>query len=298
MSKFLYPVSMKANAEQKQYLKGELKKLGYIIMGNPENAGCDYLCTNHAHLSDRATMLPDDCKMSNGRAFIPEYNPELFLALAAQKEGGGKGCWYRMANPSCVKGWELVKNEMEYLALGKECLATKEELIAHFTKSKTEDMKPSKEIQIERAKDSVEYHKKKLEKWQSTLAELQSTPKKVTIDDIVEELKPKWYWLIDGELSKAPKDKSHEYMAINEQEARNQALYAQLRLAVWWANMGEKKNTETHYIFMDNREWKLGVNVHTTRVDSPFIFHSKQARDKFLAIENIEELLKKYYETL
>lgn len=157
-NRFLYPVSMAVTHEQKEYLKGELIKLGYIWKGSyEERYNC--ICTDYGGNDWIMGEIPIEDKTHFHRYFIDHYNPQLFLALAAQRELGGRRCYYKDRNGHI---YQLVDTIWTH---SSEQLATKEELIAHFTTTKTDEMdKEQIQQQIKELEQNIKFDKGRIER--------------------------------------------------------------------------------------------------------------------------------------
>jgi hypothetical protein len=152
---FSTPVSMEYG-ENMDFLKRELKALGYEWKDYSEQkteakfiATCYDMTENSAGITSKPVLF--------GRILLTTYNPDLFLALAAMRDGDEPhlGEWficikdYDLKNPIRRRKGDLVKtiedeNSCSGLTFGPTYnrkyirKATKEEIIAHFKEKKEE----------------------------------------------------------------------------------------------------------------------------------------------------------------
>ena len=96
--KFIQGVGMKCTQEQyEKDLKGKLLDMGYVENRLDEKFnGYNYIVNNITNRLGNVSNLNNFEVAANGRDVIEEYNPELFLALAAMtdKPNGIKGEWW------------------------------------------------------------------------------------------------------------------------------------------------------------------------------------------------------------
>jgi ethanolamine utilization microcompartment shell protein EutS len=98
MSKFIQPVSMRVTREQyERDLREPLLAMGYEEINVNSFIYCPIICTNYGNISDRLSNTEEGIKEHFNRHFIPEYNPEYFLAVAAMtnEELGIVGEWWK-----------------------------------------------------------------------------------------------------------------------------------------------------------------------------------------------------------
>lgn len=156
MPQFKQPVSMETPHEMSFNSLGEkLQDLGYTPMCIVNYHAAPYMVTNANNHHDGYTNAGSNMRHERGRYFIPEYNPELFLALAAMTTGDdwivgeylvcinghNKIFKYkRLEGANSDEGWADNNQKHTYRK------ATKEELIQHFKNPK---MQQSKKVRIE-----------------------------------------------------------------------------------------------------------------------------------------------------
>lgn len=158
MKKFITPVAMKVTKEQYESdLQSSLEGLGY------EHINCDgtHLCTFADGKNNKVARIPSRCKTDMSRYLIEDYNPKLFLALAAMTEGDeyGVGEW-GICKANTNSGHAYIHNKFYQCkevsvgllytvmddtgsnsnawGIGNFKKATKEELINHFSGAKEE----------------------------------------------------------------------------------------------------------------------------------------------------------------
>lgn len=86
MSKFKYPVSMVVTKEQFEAdLRKPLEELGYDFSQYMYLSTT--LCTNMDNRDDMVSHLSPSLRFDHKRFYIEGYRPDLFIALASQKEG-------------------------------------------------------------------------------------------------------------------------------------------------------------------------------------------------------------------
>jgi hypothetical protein len=156
MTKFITPVSMQVTQTQfEKDLKGPLLRMGYKI-NDTDFDKYPILVSNLDEKEGSIGYAIEERKDSAGRTFIDHYNPELFLVLAAMTdekcgiagewwtksgefgEGFTAGRLYRAGGSidrlGVFKGDNGATNGFYPNNLKYFRKATKEELIAHFTK--------------------------------------------------------------------------------------------------------------------------------------------------------------------
>ena len=154
MTNFAQPVSMPCTEEQyNRDLKEGLEKLvykAYMLSWN-----FDFICTNYQHQQNVFSDLGMIATVKNNRYFIPEYNPELFLAIAGMtnEQYGIAGEWWMCYNAFSVFEKDKLYKAYKSLDFPKALIvegeringrcgmnlhhfrkATLSELIANFTK--------------------------------------------------------------------------------------------------------------------------------------------------------------------
>lgn len=155
MNKFITPVSMNVSREKGDSLVKKLNNLGYTLhKAFDYSLFNDTLCTNRGNYNYQIGFLNDYTRFSNNRYFISDYNPELFLALAAMTSyddpiigeymiciKNTENCLYnnKIGDIFPIKSFNKGnKAEEGHFADGWSRKhfrkATKEELIAHFSK--------------------------------------------------------------------------------------------------------------------------------------------------------------------
>ena len=160
--KFIQPVSMRVTEEQyERDLREPLLAMGYKECAiNLYKKELDYLITNHSNNNGSLTNLGKEHLNLNARYFIPDYNPEFFLAIAAMtdKETPIVGEWLVCTEGSSLFGYKIgqvVQNQNPKLQLGHyHRKATLQELIEKFTNKETikesamkiEVIKPQEEV--------------------------------------------------------------------------------------------------------------------------------------------------------
>lgn len=130
---FLTPVSMRVTQEQfEKDLKQQLIDLGYCIKHLGNFSSLEYLATNFGGCTSEVSNVHKGDKLALNRHYIPVYNPDLFLALAAMTDEpkGIVGEWL-----SCNGLHQKTRPQDHYSTWRK---ATKEELIEYFTEKKVE----------------------------------------------------------------------------------------------------------------------------------------------------------------
>ena len=143
--KFIQPVSMRVTEEQyERDLREPLLAMGYKECAiNLYKKELDYLITNHSNNNNSLTNLGKEHLNLNARYFIPDYNPKLFLAIAAMtdKESPIVGEWLvcidEVSNIGGYKVGDFVKNENPNITLALFRRATLQELIEKFTNKET-----------------------------------------------------------------------------------------------------------------------------------------------------------------
>lgn len=154
--KFTCPVSMRVTPEQGEELCVELAKLCYIVEHVSDWLLGNFIATKRANISDSATNIMGNGINDYNRHYIPEYNKELFLALAAMSEGeeyyereivisennsddvkeGNLCLFVKFENSANLWIWVNLKTKVEFVKNKRYFRkATKEEIIAHFTKT-------------------------------------------------------------------------------------------------------------------------------------------------------------------
>ena len=141
-------------------LKEGLEKLGYkmnIVFGN----NMFYIGTNFDYQNYIGGTMPFSSVKERNRHFIPEYNPELFLAIAGMREGysdcaEGEYLYFVKGN-SRYKVGEIYRCAFSAKSINREYCrkATLSELTNHFKKEKMytlEDLKNGK-VLMERSKN-------------------------------------------------------------------------------------------------------------------------------------------------
>lgn len=140
--KFVTPVSMEVTQEQyNEDLKKPLEEMGYVstyLSHIRERRDC--LCTNVDETNNSIEFLNNSFKTGSKRYFIEEYNPELFLALAAMTSEGSWIVGEYMTGKAFNMFRKIVNiedNEMYYEGGGCYTMdfakkPTKEEIINHF----------------------------------------------------------------------------------------------------------------------------------------------------------------------
>ncbi len=102
MSKFIQPVSMRVTKEQyERDLREPLLAMGYEEESITSFLYCPIICTNYGGVGGELSNTEEGIKEHFNRHFIPEYNPEYFLAVAAMtnEELGIVGEWWK-----CIDG--------------------------------------------------------------------------------------------------------------------------------------------------------------------------------------------------
>src|SRR5690606_10197863 len=81
-------VSMPCTEEQyNRDLKEGLEKLGYEKMEALSGTPKQIICTQYSEANNHVAITTINNRHNKNRHFIPEYNPELFLAIAGMREG-------------------------------------------------------------------------------------------------------------------------------------------------------------------------------------------------------------------
>lgn len=162
MKKFKQSVSMKCSKNQyEKDLKEGMEKLGYKLLFGNAWGKCQYFMTSTCEGNE---VYPNQ-EVSRKSYYIPEYNPALFLAIAGMLKGDKicAGEWVKWSgNTPClgeVIGWressygtnyQLNVNGNKSSHDSCNCRhirkATLEELIQHFSTTKTNTMPPQTRI--------------------------------------------------------------------------------------------------------------------------------------------------------
>lgn len=111
MSKFIQPVSMRVTEEQYlRDLREPLLAMGYREERISGFSHCPIINNNYASKMGVVSNTGGICKEDFNRHFIPEYNPEYFLAVASMtnEELGIVGEW-----------WECIENSSDQFTLNK-----------------------------------------------------------------------------------------------------------------------------------------------------------------------------------
>jgi hypothetical protein len=179
--KFTQPVSMQCSQEQfERDLKEPLEKLGYKKFGNCTDE--DFLITNFGESPYRLTFTVSVCIHDFSRHFIDHYNPQLFISLASMSDepNGIVGEWF-INNGS--QFYQKKSNEGQVIPHFWK--ATKEELIAYFTKTpekegiKSEESKTIEELFFAdpiKFMDGLAYCRHQL------ISHIENEPKKIGVD--------------------------------------------------------------------------------------------------------------------
>jgi hypothetical protein len=166
---FITPVSMPCTeSHYKEFLEKPLKEMGYATYKMWENCDEKYICTNFSH---NALMITTHIShLYRGRYCIPEFNPDLFLALAAMTDSsdGVPGEYWKYIgdnNPYFTKNkiYKQIDDLSKSIAfidnkglkngfcannnIKNFTKATKQEIINHF--------KPTKMKEIEELKSQI-----------------------------------------------------------------------------------------------------------------------------------------------
>lgn len=183
--KFITPVSMQVTEEQyNQDLKKPLEEMGYkeVTVSHIKN-NRDCLCTNVNEINNYAEFLNHAYKHRLKRYAIEEYNPELFLALAAMTEGiepivgeyiigtkdskrcaSKKGVIYKVLqlDTTTSEVYRIGPNKLDVTSTVYSRKATKEEIINHFKELSQESvledtMKERKELKAMTDQELTDY---------------------------------------------------------------------------------------------------------------------------------------------
>ena len=174
-NKFRRPVSMQVTKEQyEKDLREPLLRMGYLELGVAEWVAAPVLVTNYANTVFCISNTINEYKKRHNRYFVPEYNPKLFLAIAAMsnEEYGIYGEWWYCTKDVKMEGSGKVEYNRGklYMGLDNERIinnsrtynhywrgdyrfehfrkATLQELITNFTENKQENIM-KKEITTE-----------------------------------------------------------------------------------------------------------------------------------------------------
>ena len=160
--KFIQPVSMRVTKEQyERELREPLLKMGYGEVTIANFNKMPIIATNYNGYYRSLSNLNDMRKSHYNRYFIPDYNPEFFLAIAAMtdKESPIVGEWLVCIDEmayiiSGYKVGEFVKNGNPNIELNWFRRATLQELIEKFTnKESIKEDTMKKELTQELIKD-------------------------------------------------------------------------------------------------------------------------------------------------
>lgn len=128
MSNFSQPISFVATYEQFNSIWPEMEKMGYSkTLDSPTyNSGIMYVTNQQGNdelITDYAVLTSP--KYEHNRIHIPEFNPELILAIAAMREGG---------NMNCREYYTDSENRMIYPGVENRFMwkATLSEILDHF----------------------------------------------------------------------------------------------------------------------------------------------------------------------
>ncbi len=156
---FAFPVSMIVTQEQFNFLSKELEKLGYENNGQCTKRSNPIVLYTNAGLNNNqyssVNLICGEAKTIHDRYFIEQYNPELFLALAAQttNEELAIGDYIKLRNGYIgdnkieqIVGFhynnkmKIGGREEQHCNPKEYEKATKEEIISHFINNKTNNM--------------------------------------------------------------------------------------------------------------------------------------------------------------
>lgn len=133
--KFTTPVSMQCTQEQFKELEKELYNLGYKLSRNTYTGrAANLVVSNFGGENGYYGRAASDTAEAHGRYYIDHYNPELFLALAAMSDhpmGLEDEYYIDIEYGLHIQKKYIVATLPKHTPMRK---ATKEELIAHFTK--------------------------------------------------------------------------------------------------------------------------------------------------------------------
>src|SRR5690606_17931428 len=88
MSNFAQPVSMPCTQEQyEQHLRQPILELGYEENNINSFDSWPYLVTNLFGRNNHVSNQNRSHVLTNNRHFIPTFNPQLFIAIAAMRTG-------------------------------------------------------------------------------------------------------------------------------------------------------------------------------------------------------------------
>ena len=133
---FTFPVAMKCTQSQFKEVRGRLEEMGYKISALDNFEVCIFLVNNLAGRNGEVSNLVKHDSSGYNRTVFEQWNPKLFLALAAMtdKEDGIKGEWWRyvadMKYPIVAQKY-LGEFTVPNTAWRK---ATSSEIIEHFEK--------------------------------------------------------------------------------------------------------------------------------------------------------------------
>ena len=111
-NKFTQPVSLQVTKEQyEKDLREPLLRMGYLELGVVEWVAAPVLVTNYGNSGFYISNTINEYKKRHNRYFVPEYNPEYFLAVAAMtnEELGIVGEWWK-----CINDVVMESNKITY----------------------------------------------------------------------------------------------------------------------------------------------------------------------------------------
>lgn len=160
--KFIQPVSMQVTKEQyERDLREPLLMLGYKEDDVTDWDESEILVTNFNGENEAIGIVADNRKNAENRHFIPEYNPQLFLAIAAMTKGGIPIVreWFvytdYVVERAGYKVGVLYKNENPLINARWKRKATLQELIDKFTNKKQDIMKEITNEQFNELKNLI-----------------------------------------------------------------------------------------------------------------------------------------------
>ena len=146
--KFIQPVSMRVTEEQYQRdLREPLLKMGYEEVRITDWDEAPILATNYEDTEYILSNVGEESKDNYDRYFIPDYNPELFLAIAAMTDSispiAGEWIVYTdsMAEMLGLRARQLYRVGKLNTNTRYMRKATLQELIEKFTNQKQDIMK-------------------------------------------------------------------------------------------------------------------------------------------------------------
>ena len=138
-NKFTQPVSMQVTKEQyEKDLREPLLRMGYLELGVAEWVAAPVLVTNYANTGFCISNTINEYKKRHNRYFVPEYNPKLFLAIAAMsnEEYGIYGEWWY-----CTKDVKISSDGRIEYNKGKLYMGLDNERIIYNSRGYNHDMR-------------------------------------------------------------------------------------------------------------------------------------------------------------